>query len=243
MPETWDELINDALVEIGVLEDGEDPDAGQLKRGLTRLQRMLDEWAVDGLLVPAISHSDHSCKTAKQKYTIGAAADSPDIVGDAPTTIEALTFKRQGERAGRPLVELSYIVWTEQQSPERTWPSGFYYSKSYPVAEILFDASTLQGDSFRISGRTFLTGEAIAGQDDTGTPRGYNRGIMYNLAVEIAASYGVKKALSDETKRHARDGKNSIRNRNIGQQTIRLDNALVLKDTGALMRGSVSWRS
>ena len=243
MPQTWNRLIYRALVEIGVISAGETVDPVQLEDGLESLQDMLDQWAFEGLLVPALTHYDHTVTgRAKQVYTISAdVSQAPDIVGDPPPTIEALSYRRQGITEPSPLVQTSYIVWAEGQSSVSTWPSQYYYEKEYPVARIYFDALTLPGDFFRLSGRAYLTGDSLVGTEVHNLPRGYPRAVKYNLAVDIAASFGVKGGLSPTTIYLARMTKNNIRARNIGSLTFRLDTAVVRKDSGALRRGRGSW--
>ena len=245
MPQTWNDIIQSSLVELGVVEGNEPATTHELTRGLEYLQDMLDQWALEGLLVPALSHYTHTVEgTGRQVYTMSAdAGESPDIEAEPPPTLEAVSYQRQGAQEPMPLIETSYLNWAEYQTSVSNWPSHFYYEKSSPVARIYFDALTIPGDFFRVSGRGFLTGAEIAGDEEHDLPRGYRRAIRLNLAVDIAAQFGVKEGLSDVTIALARIAKTNIRDRNVGPQVFRMDEAVTFKDTGALYRSRYRYRS
>ena len=63
---------------------------------------------------------------------------------------------------------------------------------------------------------------------------------MLNLAIELAASYGVKENLAAATVKLANDAKNNIQGSNIGPMVMRLDTA-VTQSSGGGLYGS-AWR-
>ena len=242
MPETWNDLIEDSLIEIGVLAEGESPEPQQLSRSVRRLQKMLDQWAFEGLLIPALTHYTHTVGSpAKQIFTISADSSlDPDIEGDPPVNINTLAYLHQGHVEPRPLIETNHLLWAQSQTSVASYPSHYYYEKSDPIARIYFDEITIPGDFFRVSGRTYLTAANIDGTDEHGLPRGYARAVLLNLAVEVAPMFGVKggQGLSRVTISEAGKSKNNLRTRNIGPQVLRLDAAVTSRTRHGLRSSS-----
>lgn len=238
--DTWHSLVRRALVEIGARAAVETPTPDEYADGIKDLQIMLDEWALEGLLVPGLTHYTHTIGSpAKSVFTISADASlNPDIAGEPPLDIEVLAYKQEGDTDYRPVVQTSYIVYSETLRREVTSPSLYYYEHEHPVARIYFNTNTTPGDSFMVSGQTYLTSAAIVGTDAPNLPRGYDRGVMLNLAVFMAASYGVKGGLSRETSNAAMKSKMNITKRNIGSTAFRLDRSLTAPSrSGIGMRG------
>jgi len=233
---TWNDIVRRALIEIGAVAAVETPSDEEFSDGIDDLQGMLDEWALEGLFVPALTIYRHTIQSPpKATFTISAEDSlNPDIAGVPPVEIETLAYSHQGEPDGAPMVQTSYVVWKENQASEASSPSLFYYENEYPVGRIYFNTGTMAGDSFSVAGDAYLTSDDIMGEDAHKLPRGYARGVMLNLAVTLAASYGVKGGLAPSTVALAAMAKRNIRKRNIGSMAFRLDRALTTRTGGGV---------
>ena len=242
MPDTWSNIIRDALIEIGVKEPGEALEADEEQDSFRRLQGMFGEWGLEGLLVPGLSTITHTftAATEGQSVTFGPAANNPDIPTDVNIEeIASLNYRRDGQQRSRPLDASSYAVISELRRPYSQWPRKYYFDTAYPVAKLWFDANTEAGDFIEITGRGHFSSN-IALADDPGLilPRGYREAVLLNLAVKLGPSYGAKggrdATLSDDTRRGARRGKTLIMQRNLQVLDARIDQALVASSSHML---------
>ena len=236
MANTWTELIRDALIEIGVKEPGESLDSDESADTFRRLQGMLDEWGLEGLMVPGMQRVNHTFTTSQTSYTMGPAQDDDD---DNPDIVTSLTleqivtfnYRLAGDDNSRPINSTSYSVLSENRSFYAGLPTLYYWDKTYPFSRLHFNRLPYIGDRVEIAGRGHFNGDIEIGDDITDLlPKGYREGVMLNLAVKIAPSYGVKEGrsqgLSRETRTGAMKGKRLIRRRNLRPVEARIDPAL-----------------
>ena len=248
MADVWEDLIRDSLVEIGVRDPGEALDDDEKADGLRRLKGMLDEWGLEGLLVPGLQTVNHTFTKTASVITIGPDQVDDDDDPDIMTTllieeVDALNYRRSGQQQSRPLDPTSYAVISETRSDFRYWPRQYYYDVAHPIIRIHFDANVESGDRMELTGRGHFDSAMITLAANTGVllPKGYREPVLLNLAVKLAASYGVRDTggragISDETKRAARRGKSLIKTRNLQVVEARIDPALVNHSSSQLLR-------
>ena len=235
---TWNDIVRRAMIEIGALEGSGTPTTAEFGSGIDDLQSMLDEWALEGLLVPGLAHYKHTIGSpAKSVFTISTdAAQNPDIVDIPPIEIEVLGYRRAGAADEFPMVQTSYVVLKANAYAEGTVPTLFYYENEDPVGRVFFNTGTLPGDSFTIAGEKYLTPADIQGTANHNLPRGYERAVMLNLAISISAQYGVKGGLAQSTMVLAARGKRNITKRNVGVMALRLDRSVTMPSGSGLRR-------
>ena len=241
----WEELVYDALVEIGVKEAGEALDADERLDGFRRCVGMLAEWGLKGLLVPGKQQVAHTVTESKATFTIGpAAADpapSPDIELNYPVVdIYALTYKRVGQQQFWPIEKTSYSVLVETRQLYSNNPRRYVYETNHPLATLLFDRTTVVDDQFAVTFGGHFPAVVIGDQTTDILPHGFREGVMQNLAIKLAPSFGAKvgrgQGLSDVTVEEAREAKKEIRRWNAGLIEAKIDPALRQGSTSMLSR-------
>lgn len=166
------------------------------------------------------------------------------VVGAELEQIETLSYRQEGQQNGRPIKQISHLVLDSIDSVTATSPSAYFYNRNYPVSSITFDALPYPGDEFTLTARSHLPTPKLG--ETVMLPPGYANAITLNLAVELAPSYGVKggraQGLSSVTMIRAQKAKATLRKRNLGPTTVRLDPALQSRGTNQLRRHGTSWR-
>lgn len=234
---TWAEIVRAALLKIGVIDSGEDgPDSDEQNDVFQSCKDMLEEWALEGLLIPGVYSSTHIFKTESDRVTIGPAEFNPDIVQERPyEEIYTLNYILAGDEYPRRVKNTTLAVVDKEKRSYSYYPKFFFYNQTYPVYEIVFESLTYIGDRIVINGRGHFTEFALDDPISNILPLGYRKAIINNLAVIIAADYGNKEGrsgISAITVNEARRGKSIIRNRNHTSSEAPIDPAL--RDYGYL---------
>lgn len=183
---TTKRLIDSALRSIGVLASGEEARPAELQDALLYAKQMMDGWANETLLVPALVHETFTLTSARQ-YTIGPAGDFDTV---RPTLIEHARIRDAGGLE-RPVEIVSLNIWAEIGIKDtiHDWPSYLYYEPSYPLGVIRFSANTRAGSELKLVTSKPLA-ELPALTSETEFPPGYERCIRLGLALELAPEYG-----------------------------------------------------
>lgn len=181
------QLISDALQEIGVIADGETPDAAQSAHGLRALNRMLGRWSQRRLLMPLLTEVSVPL-TGAASYSIGPTG--ADVTAARPIRVE---WARAVDANG---VEYPVDVWNQQQwnalsdktstggPPDRVWYQAGTVGRiyAYPIAT---------GYTLKLDCRSIVA-EFAALTTELTLPEGYEDAIVPSLADSIAASYGIR---------------------------------------------------
>lgn len=250
---TWAGLVHQAHVEIGVrAANNDDLQEDEITDGFRRLRDMLDEWALEGLLVPGLKRLELRVTSLNQKltYTIGPApaegdddAVAPDIVSAKPIeTITTVNYRPVGQQSSYPINATSYEVLSSIRTDYGFNPTDYYYEQSHPLAVLYLNAKPLSGDYFEIAGRghlgDFESGDSISDL----VPLGYKEAIKLNLAAKIAPSHGVEGSRLMTAERRARMSKSNLRDRNMERQESRLDPGIIGGQVN-FQRGGMSRRN
>ena len=221
---TWAELINLSLIEIGVLEAGEQANEDQRARAFSRLQGMLDEWSLEGLLTPSPLVITYQVTEAKQIFSIGKR-EGNDIVAEAPSSVLSVNYDSilyQSTDGGYRLTTINHSQWqdTHCETPGG-WPSSFFYQNSWPSAQIYLNRPANIGDVMNIRGRGFILSEDAKITDEIDLPRGYEEPVTLNLAIRQASSFGVRPKPATVTL--AMMGKKTLQKRNLTRPAYRAE--------------------
>ncbi|MCY4358392.1 MAG: hypothetical protein OXD01_12830 [Gammaproteobacteria bacterium] len=252
MADTWENIVHDAIVEIGAKSDGEDLTADELNGGLRRLRGMLDQWTQDGLLIPyhkTLTHTTENSTDIDDKFTFGARGslpegNDPDVIVNFPIEeIDYLLYHRSGRQNDMPLRRQTLVVLQHNHSVNSNYPTMWHFERDFPVAQLYFNTPTDTGDSFTLHYTTVLETESIVGSGEISDifPPGYREAVVLNLAVKLAPSYGVTEGrasgLSAATLRGAMDAKKLIRKRHVQVSTSIIDRSLLTRKYN-MIRGS-----
>lgn len=185
---TAQQAIEAALRLIGAVDVGEDPTPKELEDGLETLNAMLGYWGTQRFGNFVQTQNSHALTANVGSYTIGTGQT---INTTCPSKI-VTAFIRDSANTDFAME----IIAQEQYSdiPTKTLtgvPEKIYLAKSsgtvgtiylYPVPANVY---TLYIDSLKPLGSYALT-------DSLGLPAEYDRAIRFNLAIELAAEYGVE---------------------------------------------------
>ena len=215
---TWKEIITDALNELSVVALGEEPDDHQIAKGLDRAKGMLEEWALDGLLIPVKINMSIDTENGRSTYVVAATgADFADAESgdELPSRIDSVVFKEPGSTRSWPLRRVNEPLLNEYYETVYSGTPRWYFSEYLTDrVNIRLDRPTISGGRIDLYADGFLSVGDNA-DDETGLPMGYRRAVMYNLAIEVAGVFGVLgNQLPPTTVRHAMKAKSVLIKRN-----------------------------
>ena len=187
---TFADLATLSLQHLMVLQSGEVPTSADLALCLSKANLMLDEWAADGLMIPAVTRTTWTISGSS--YTVGSGG-TINIV--RPEFVEHISyydtsFTTPAEVPLQPLTDDAYAAYTVKTltSP---YPQAYWYNPTYTsgFATLILlpvpTSATLVGVMYA---KTALI--EIAATSTTMTyPSGYKNMMVTNLAVRLAALY------------------------------------------------------
>lgn len=83
-------IVNAALLQLGIIRVGQTAATTELNDGLQMLNRLVDSWSTERLLLPVVGAQYYSLSTAKSVYSVGPSA--PDFPGPRPLRIDSANF-------------------------------------------------------------------------------------------------------------------------------------------------------
>lgn len=182
------EIIQDALIEIGVQDPSEAMDATKAAFGLRALNRLVQKWNVDELMVYTVNRNEWPLTAGKQVYTIGTGGD---FNAPRPTRISmASVLLSSGQEIEIDILndeEWRGIVLKTTQStfPTKIWPTGNMPLNSLYLWPVPTDSTT------KLVLYTWGKTENFASlDDDVVFPNGYEEALITNLALALVGPYG-----------------------------------------------------
>lgn len=177
-------VIEDALREITALAEAEQPTAHMVQDGLTKLNALLAQWSIEGLMVPFMSRAFLAGDTTKASYSWGPGGDISTL---APVNVAAVSF-RLGNLSSplRPVENTEFMAYRWLGNVGQ--PRWFYYERQPEQGLLHFDCAPYGGGfdiwyEAGVQGYGGLTAEMVL-------PDYYERAVVTSLAIELCASYG-----------------------------------------------------
>ena len=184
------DLIRASLREIGVLAAGEAGAGDDLTDGLDTLNRMLDQWAAERLMIYTFTRTTWTITASDGRYSVGA---SGDVNVARPTYIHRVNFidTSTDPDTEYPLQPHTEDSWAAVRLKAQTsnYPTSFYYNPTFPTGTL---------DLWPVPTATTLTGALYAPQavaqlaaltTSVALPPGYSEAIVKNLALKLLPSY------------------------------------------------------
>ena len=202
--------------------------ASQGADGLDILNRMLDSWNTEKLVIWAELRSIFHLTPNQQDYQIGPGA--PDFDTTRPTQLDRASIIWT-PTSSQPL-ELPIAMWTFQQWQEirvksipTPIPQGVYYETSYPYGVLHYWPYPDESVDTALYVAQQLS-QVASLSTNISVPPGYLRALVFNLAVEMADDFP-RAALKPMTVQIAADSKAWIKRKNIRPMDIRCDAAVL----------------
>lgn len=237
-------LINGSLRLLNVIQANENATADDMDISLYALQALIDSWSTDKLSIFKIRQYYFPLVANQKEYTIGPGGDF-DI--PRPMNIEVATVTYGGsvtfnestglyELAQTPNIQdIPIEVLTMEQyaavavkNQPATYPTKVYDNGNFPLRTLSFwpVPTTAQPITLWVW-QPLVDPETL--DDEVNFPKGYERALRYNLAVELAAEFG--KQVPDQVLEIAATSYGSLKRLNSRNQVMRSDIALTKGQT------------
>ena len=189
MATTPQNVINSALIILGVIFPGQTPSTSMSNDALTRLNEMLASWSSDRLFVYGILRNTYNLTSGTNVYTLGPAGT---FSGTRPLSIVRATIITPSLTLRSPLKLATTEEWSEiaDQTTSGTVPEILYNDYEYPASNLWF-WPTPNSSSTQVELFTWQQLEQFTTLSDSfDLPPGYEQAVIYSLAMQLSSVYG-----------------------------------------------------
>jgi hypothetical protein len=185
------EMLRSSFRLIGVLHEGQGPNADDIADSLVVLNSMLEAWSLERLNVFTVQPATVTLDAGQQVYQIGTG--SPDFNIPRPVRIESANVltAATGGPFELPLEILNLQQWTGIgiKSTPSTLPTRLYYDNQFPWGNLYFWPTP----SVDVQVILWMWQALQTGFTNTSVtlafPPGYADAIRYNLACKLAPEW------------------------------------------------------
>ncbi len=233
---TGRDLITASLRLIGAIAPGESIPAAEATDGLAALNRMIDSWSNESLLIYAKVREEFTLTASDGIYSMGTGGDfsttrpvhieeaAIEIVSASPTYEVPITIIRNA-------TEWAAVISKDTTSE---LPQYLYAEGTYPTDTLnLYPVPTVANKLVLYSQKPLTTITALA--TSVSMPPGYERALIYNFAVEISPEYN--RMVPDVVMQTAIDSKALIKRTNHKPSYLKCDPALLGKSSFNIYSG------
>jgi hypothetical protein len=215
---TASQIITDALKLLRVYQSGENLGASEGQDGLRSLNLMLDGWANERLMLFQLVERTHALTATTESYTIGSGGD---IDTTRPVKIEN-AFTRDADDHDLQIAIISNDEYSQihDKTLDGTYPLYLYYRPNYPLGTINLYPAPGSGLTLHLQVWDQLT-QFTNLTTSASFPPGYERCLIYNLAIELAPMFGT--TVTQEIAKIANESKAWIKTVNFTVQRLEYD--------------------
>lgn len=184
---TGRDLVSACLRLIGATAPGETPAASEATEGLAALNRMIDSWSTEGLLIYAVTEEAPLTLTAGDAtVTLGTGGD----ITTRPMRIEKAFIRHNSiDYPITKFLTVDEYARIPDKSVQTPYPYELYDDGGYPQRTLKLYPTPSAGHQLILFTLRPLT--SIATLDTVlSLPPGYERALVYNGAVELSPEYG-----------------------------------------------------
>jgi hypothetical protein len=218
---TGRDLVSASMRLIGALAAGESPDAQEATDGLASINRMIDSWSTEGLLIYAITQEAALTLTAGDAtVTMGASGD----ITTRPQKIVAAAIRDGSMDYPVSILSAEEYAAIPNKSVQSTYPTSLYDDGGYPQRTLtLYPVPNAAKSLVLFTKRALSTITSL----DTAVslPPGYERALVYNGALELAPEFG--RPVPDAVAMIAMESKAGLKRANHRGSYLRVDSALM----------------
>lgn len=193
---TYANLIADALLDLGVLAEGETVGSNEQASALRTLNRMLDSWDAEKLRLYTVARTEVTIVSGTATYTVGSGGNFNVGRPVSDDQIVALNYQDTSGTYDNetPLAKHTEESWARltQKDTQATYPSSYYFDFNFASGLgtiTLYPVPT--GSTLELVLYAWTHLSQVTNVSSTVTlPPSYERAIVKNLAVELAPSYG-----------------------------------------------------
>jgi hypothetical protein len=185
------DLITDALLEAGILSQGETPSSADADFSLSKLNYMLDEWAARKVYAYNVDFQLYTLTANLQPHTIGPTGVF--VVSQRPVRIEnaAIVLNASTSPVDVPMNLRDDDWWANQsvKSITSTVPTDLYYSPAWPNGQIYLWPIPSAAQGLRLETWGLLSQVTLT--DTVSFPPGYKLAMMTSLAEMLCGPFNV----------------------------------------------------
>lgn len=189
---TPNDMIDQALQEIGVTAIGSAADTADRTFGLAKLNQLLDQWNTNKNAVVYLKHEIIVFGVSTPSYQIGPGAPG-NFSTDRPIIIDYANYIPAGSDTSTPL-RINHVkdYASLGRTPSAGTPIQVYYQASWPYGTLWFDPypSDVAAKVELFSRKQFANIAGGAASTDYSLPPGYLKAIVLGLAIDLSQPYG-----------------------------------------------------
>lgn len=204
------DLLEEALIIVGVLAESESISGSAASRGLTKVNGLLEQWSTEGPMIYAEVREELTFVAGQASYTMGP---SGNLNTTRPQVIEQVGLVQTVTNPTNPLETPIEVINVQKyseisiKSTQSTFPYYVYVNDTFPSITLTFfpvPSNTNKAAIYSLKPLTNFTSV----NETVSLPVGYRKALVYNLAVEWAEDYG--KSVSPRIERIAIDSKAGV---------------------------------
>lgn len=220
---TGRELVATSLRLLGVVASGETPAASEAVDGLSALNRMIDSWSTEELIIYATNRETPVAMTPNvSSVTVGTGGT---INISRPMWINYVKIQDANTGVEYPTKMLTQEEYAALllKSVTSQYPLYVYDDGGFPLRTL--QLYPVPSSANKIVLYTMRPLSQIATLDTSvSLPPGYDDALVYNLAVRLAPEYG--KLVPDAVTMNAMETKGNIKRANHRTSVLRVDEAI-----------------
>jgi len=215
------DMIKKAMRLIGALGQGEFPTSSEADDGLNALNSMMDSWTTERLMIYQLLEESFTWASGNASRTMGSGGDFDTT---APVKLDSGFSRISGVDYPFRIVEKNVYDGIASKTVQSTYPDLIYFQDGNPLVTLY--GYPVPSANLEIHLNTWKILQVFTALTDSyALPQGYQRAIEYNLALEIAAEFGVD--VPARVEKIAMESKGNIKRINSAPIIARIDEANV----------------
>ena len=192
-------LLTAACQKVGIVGQGETPEAATMQQAFAALQQLIDSWTTQSLTVLVVERTVYTLTANQQSYSIGPTTETPDF--DTGTAARPPLIQGAGLVLNytTPVTEIPLQSLTDAQyqlisvkGQTSTQPTQYYYQPTDPLGEVWLWPNPTTGVNGLALYTPYLTPQFSALSTYVVLPPGYARALEWNMALELSTpAFGV----------------------------------------------------
>ena len=199
---TRDQIITDALVELGVLFDGEVPTSSMVDSANRKLNMMIKNWMSRDVGLWLNTFVTLPLVVGQQSYTIGPLGD---LAIPKPLDIIEARFKspNSDELDMFPISRTDYTSLVIKNS--QGTPTQYYYDSQRDTGVLyIWQTAALSGSNIKMTVKTPVQ-DFVTATDTPDFPQEWYEPLMWNLAAKLMPGYKVQPNVAQLVLGYAKD--------------------------------------
>ena len=171
---------------LGELASGQTPTTEESNDGLTALNKLIGSWSTEQLLIPEINRLSQPVTPNTQVYTMGPGGTLGTV---RPLAVHAVSVTTSaGVTQAAELINAEEWAAIADKTRTGSFVSKAYYNPAYPQGLLYLWPAPI-GGTIQVYMLKELTSFASLGTN-VDMPPGYDRALIWNLALELASNFG-----------------------------------------------------